>query len=203
MTVVATSPNRGRLYRWAGVAAALGGACWVIKGGVIMLGGDQPRVLFEAGPPLFVIGLLGLSAGLAVEARAAKIGGLLAYAGGAMIVLTGILYALGALELSEESFSVGSAVVLATFLAITGSLVLLGAAIRGTHALGPRWDVLPLVMGVNVLPMVLAGGILRSLDERLFELPIVLFGSAWVVLGYLMWSTRSQRAPAKGRSGSA
>jgi hypothetical protein len=56
---------------------------------------------------------------------------------GALFILTGILYALGALELSEESFNADSAVVFATFLAIIGSLVLLGVGTRRAHALAP------------------------------------------------------------------
>lgn len=198
LAVEAINRNRSLLPRWAGAAAAVGGAAWVAKGGVIMMGGDQPPVLFEAGAPLFVIGLLGLRARLAGAGRETRMGGFLACAGGALLILTAILYALGALELSEGSFTVGSAVVLATFLAIIGSLVLLGVGTRRAHALAPGWDALPLVMGVSILPLIVVGGLLESVSETLLELPVVLFGFAWVVLGYLMWSTPAQRAPLSG-----
>lgn len=124
-----------------------------------------------------------------------KIGGFLAYVSGALLILTVILYALGLLELAEEPFTVGNAVVLATFLAIIGSLVLLGIGTRRAHALASGWDALPLVMGVSILPLIVVGGVLESVSERLFEIPIVLFGSAWLVMGYLMWSTPEQRVP--------
>jgi hypothetical protein len=52
------------LARWGGLAAMLGGVMWVVKGGAIMLTGEQPPILFEAALPLFAVGLVGLHARL-------------------------------------------------------------------------------------------------------------------------------------------
>ena len=38
----------------------------------------------------------------------------------------------------------------------------------------------------------MVGGVLELVNERLFELPIVLLGFAWVLLGYLVWSGKNE-----------
>jgi hypothetical protein len=38
----------------------------------------------------------------------------------------------------------------------------------------------------------LVGGILELVNERLFELPIVLLGFAWVLLGSSVWSEKDK-----------
>ena len=47
-----------------GLAAMLGGLMWVVKGGGILLAGEQLPVVFEVAMPLFAVGLLGLHARL-------------------------------------------------------------------------------------------------------------------------------------------
>ncbi len=49
--------------RWGGVAAMLGGAFWVGKGGLIMMGGPDPDLLIP-GELSLALGLLGLYVGL-------------------------------------------------------------------------------------------------------------------------------------------
>ena len=52
------------LIRLGGLAAMVGGLTWVVKGGSILLTGQQPPVVFEAAISLFAVGLLGLHARL-------------------------------------------------------------------------------------------------------------------------------------------
>ena len=49
------------LARLGSVAALLGGLAWTVKGSVILAGGDQPPLLFEAAPVLFGVGLLSVA----------------------------------------------------------------------------------------------------------------------------------------------
>ncbi len=61
--------------------AKVGGLRWIVKGGSILITGQQPPVVFEAALPLFAVGLLGLHARL--EGRGGplgKAGVLVAYA---------------------------------------------------------------------------------------------------------------------------
>jgi len=46
--------------RWAGLAAILGGLCWIVKGALIMLTGEQPPYIFEIAPVFFALGAVGL-----------------------------------------------------------------------------------------------------------------------------------------------
>jgi hypothetical protein len=50
----------------------VGGLLWVVKGGSILLMGQQPPVVFEAALPLFAVGLLGLHVPL--EGRGGPLG---------------------------------------------------------------------------------------------------------------------------------
>jgi hypothetical protein len=48
----------------------------------------------------------------------------------------------------------------------------------------PPWSALPLAMGLGGPLLILAGGALAMISERLLEIPIVLIGLAWMLLGY-------------------
>jgi hypothetical protein len=80
-------------------------------------------------------------------------------------------------------------------------LVLLGIATLRVKAMPAPWSALPLVMGAGAVPLMLVGGILELVSERLVELPIVLLGLAWVLLGYSVWSGRDKviQQPARMR----
>jgi hypothetical protein len=172
------------LIRWAGLATALGGLLWAAKGSAILLTGDQPEYLFELAPLFFALGLLALHARLeGGGGNAARLGGALAWSGLALVLASAALYlATG----EEEGFPIGITIPLAA-LSILAALVLLGIAVRRTEALPGRWRSLPLAMGAGVIPLMIVGGILEMLDERLLEIPIVLVGLAWSALGYAVW----------------
>ncbi len=187
--------SASRLARWGGLAAMLGGVLWVFKGGAIMLTGEQPPVVFSAALPLFAVGLVGLHACLGGRGgRLGRAGLLLAYAAlaSALVVLVGSTLApAGWVPDADSVTPLTPFIVLAGFGPFAG-LVLLGIATLRVKAMPAPWSALPLVMGVGAVPLMLVGGILELISERLVELPIVLLGFAWVLLGYSVWSEKDK-----------
>ena len=179
--------SASRLARWGGLAAMLGGVMWVFKSGAIMLTGEQPPVVFEAALPLFAAGLVGLHARLGGRGgRLGKTGLLLANAAlaSALVALVGLTLVPAGWVPNEDSVTLLTPfIVLAGFGPFVG-LVLLGIVTLRVKAMPAPWSALPLVMGAGAVPLMLVGGILELVNERLFELPIVLLGFAWVLLGY-------------------
>ena len=184
-----------RLARWGGLAAMLGGVLWVFKGGAIILTGEQPPVVFEAALPLFAAGLVGLHARLGGRGgRLGRTGLLLAYAAlaSALVALVGLTSGPAGWVPNEESVTLLTPfIVLAAFGPFVG-LVLLGIVTLRVKAMPAPWSALPLMMGAGAVPLMLVGGILELVNERLFELPIVLLGFAWVLLGYSVWSGKDK-----------
>ncbi len=176
--------RRVALIRWAGLATAVGGMLWAAKGTAILLTGDQPDYIFELAPLFFAVGLLALHGRLeGGGGEAARLGGALAGSGFVLVLASAALYlATG----EEEGFPVGVTIALAA-LSILAGLVLLGVAVRRAEALPGRWRSLPLAMGAGVIPLMVVGGILEKIDERLLEIPIVLLGLSWGGLGYALW----------------
>ena len=164
----------------------VGGLLWVVKGGAILLTGQQPPVVFEAALPLFALGLLGLHARL--EGRGGslgKAGGLVAYAALAAAALVFVaplppLYAV------------------AGFGPFLG-LVLVGRDARQARIFPPPWSTLPLAMGLGGPLLIVAGGGLALMGERLLEIPIVLVGLAWMLLGYSVLAVEGTRVQAPAR----
>jgi hypothetical protein len=173
----------------------LGGVLWVFKGGAIILTGEQPPVVFEAALPLFAVGLVGLHARLGGRGgRLGKTGLLLAYAAlaSALVVLVGSTLVPAGWVPNEDSVTLLTPfIVLAGFGPFVG-LVLLGIVTLRVKPMPAPFSALPLVMGVGAVPLMVVGGILELISERLFELPIVLLGFAWVLLGYSVWSGKDE-----------
>ena len=163
--------SSSNLVRWGGLAAMVGGLMWVVKGGAILLTGQQPPVVFESAMPLFAVVLLGLHA--RVDARGGRLG------------KAGVLVSYAALA----SAAIVLVAPLAPFYAVAGfgpflGLVLLGSATLRARVFRPPWSTLPLAMGFGGPLLILAGGALAMISERLLEIPIVLVGLAWMLLGY-------------------
>ena len=176
------------LIRMGGLAAMVGGLMWIVKGGSILVTGQQPPVVFEAALPLFAVGLLGLHARLRGHGGpSGKAGVLVAYAAlaAAALVLVAPLPPLYAV---------------AGFGPFLG-LVLMGSATLQARIFSPPWSALPLAMGLGGPLLILAGGGLALMNERLLEVPIVLVGLAWMLLGYsvLVVSGATVQAPARER----
>jgi len=144
---------------------------WTVKGVSILLTGDQPPVVFEAAMPLFAVGVVGLGARLGDLRRP--------------LSMAGVVVACVAAASAVVAFLTG----LAPFMAIAGFGPFLGLILVGSAALQARifpspWNALPLAIGLGGPLLVLAGGGLALLNERLLEVPIVIIGLAWVILGY-------------------
>ncbi len=176
------------LIRIGGLAAMVGGLMWIVKGGSILITGQQPPVVFEAALPMFAVGLVGL------HARLRGHGGPLGKAG---VLVTYAALAAAALVLVAP---------LPPFYAVAGfgpflGLVLMGSATLQARIFPPPWSALPLAMGLGGPLLILAGGGLALMNERLLEIPIVLVGLAWMLLGYsvLVVSGATVQAPARVR----
>src|SRR5215216_5424100 len=158
----------------------VGGLLWVVKGGSILITGQQPPVIFEAAMPLFAVGLLGLHARL--DGHGGRLG------------KAGVLVAYAALAAAATTLITP----LAPFIIVAGfgpflGLVLLGSATLRSRVFRPPWSALPLAMG--------AGGGLALISERLLEIPLMLVGIAWMLLGYsiLVVQAETVEAPVRVR----
>ncbi|MGH9198995.1 MAG: hypothetical protein ACRD1T_25115 [Acidimicrobiia bacterium] len=195
--IVESGDGSSRFVTWAGVASAVGGACWVIKGLAILITGDQPPFLFEIAPVFFLVGLWGL------RLRLGHRGGRMATVGIAALGLS-VLLGIATWFLSvaaDDSRTTGSEeefqpTLLLAFLALLTGLVLLGIVTRRTRALGDRWSNLPLALVVAAPLVTIVGGALEAINERLLEIPLVLYGFGWMGLGYALM--RSVRGPSLG-----
>ena len=192
---VENSDSSSPVVTGAGIALVVGGACWVVKGVAILISGVQPPVLFEIAPIFFIVGLLGL------RARLGSRGGRTATAGGACLALAALLSVAtwllsvaddgpGSSRSSENEFQ---PTLLLAFIALLAGLTLLGLATRWTQVLGDRWSALPLALVVAAPVMMIAGGGLEAINERLLEIPLVMYGLGWMGLGYAL--IRSVRRP--------
>lgn len=183
-----------RLAHVGGIGALLGGLMWVVKGGTIMLTGEQPPIVLEAGMFFFALGLVGLEARLEGRGgRLAKVGLLVAYVSAVSVLISSITGIFAPSLIPDED----SATILTPFIVLGGfgpfvGLVLMGVATLRVETTSTPWRVLPLAMGIGAIPLLIAGGVLALINERLFELPIVLLGLAWVVLGYSIWSGKGE-----------
>jgi hypothetical protein len=167
---IATAQVAGtaHLARFGGVAALLGGLAWTVKGMVILVGGDQPPLLFEGAPILFGIGLLGVAYSTMPPSRHRK----------ASLGLAAVSALAGLAALVSEV--VGE--VAGVALAVSSLTLLIGLLTLPRHG---RWPA-PLAwwIGVAMVPALVVGGILSELDERLLEIPLICLGLAWMVVGW-------------------
>ncbi len=154
---------------------------WVLKGGSILLTGVQPSLLLEAALPLFAVGLLGLDARLAGRRRSLRRAGVL------------VAYA-------AQVFAVVAFVApLAPFIVVAGfgpfmGLVLLGSDLLRARIFPNPWNALPLALGLGGPLLILGGGVLALINERLLEVPMVMVGLAWMLLGYSVVAVKDATA---------
>lgn len=166
------------LVRLGGVAALLGGLAWTVKGTVILGGGDQPPLLFEAAPLLFGVALFGVANATMPPSRRrrAAIG----------LALVSVVAAVAALVSDLVGEVVGVTLAGSSLALLVGLLAL---DRRGSQPAPLAWWI-----GVAMVPALVAGGILSEFDERLLEIPLICIGLAWMVVGLQTLRTGSAQA---------
>jgi hypothetical protein len=170
--------------RWAGTAAIAGGAMYAVKAAVILLGHNQPPLLFEAAPLAFGICLALL--GRELRGRAARAALILALA---IIVCTGANMLELLLTDREIVPAISSLIDAVTgFGPLVGLFLLAWASRQPEGPVSWRSGILALA---GLYPLVILAfipvGFFVDLDgdtgERLIELPILAIGLGWVVFG--------------------
>lgn len=185
-----------RLRRYAALAAATGGTAWTVKAVVTLGTGDEPPAAFAIGFVLFPFALLGLwSLVRKVDGRAPSIGGAIAATAAVSVVLAALIRAVGGSGAEPTDDEV---TVLSPFIAIGGfgtfaALVVLGFVVRRAGALSAPYTSLPWTMGVAAIPLLIVGGALQAVSERLLEIPIALLGLGWIAVGVALWNAAPQQ----------
>ena len=201
-----TTPERSFVLRRCAAAAAIfAGGAWIIKAGLALATGNEPAAAFAIGLGLFPFALLGLwSLVRAVPGRSAQLGGTLAAAAASSVVLATLVRAVGGADVEPSEDEITA---LTPFIALAGfgtfaALLVLGIAVRRVGALPGRYASLPWAMGLAAIPLLIFGGALETLNERLLELPVALLGLGWVMLGVALWdaATNERAAFASGVS---
>lgn len=176
-----TSSN---LIRWSGLAAVLGGMMWVVKGGLIMLGGPDLGELLIVALLLFAVGLIGLHSRLGRHGgRLGRVGGFLAYVAATLSVVNAPYAVFFAEDGSQTPFPFNVTFAIAAFAIFVG-LMLLGLAALRAEILPRSWRALPLAIGLLALLPVWVLAFIH------LELPVVVLGLAWMLLGYVLWSDK-------------
>lgn len=162
----------------------------MIKAGAILVTGDQPPVLFEVAPLFFALGVIGLARTLPVpRGRLALSAQIVAVVAGLATLGSLVVTEGGTATSSEDDFS---ALIFVGFIATIVALLMAGIATRRRPTLTSPWHLLPLVLSAGFIPLMAVGGALEAINERLLEVPLLLLGLGWALIGY---ATIARRQP--------
>lgn len=187
--------TRDRAVALGSLCALVGGICWVVKGGWILVTAWQPPVIYEVAPLFFPVAAGALFLLPGVRSRLANVGLVVAN----IAEFAAVLSVLGLYLRPPDWQPTGSTVTVLTpwiTLSVLGtyvSLVLVGVPVRRARAL-PGWSRnLPLLIGVGAIPVLVVGGLLELVRAHLIEVSTVVIGLGWVALAVAL----SRAAPAK------
>ncbi|WP_107772054.1 hypothetical protein [Nocardioides sediminis] len=165
--------GRAHLLRsCAAVAAVVGGVAWVVKGGAILVGLDQPPLLLDVGVAAFPVTLVCLAA--SAHRRASLVLGVVSLVAGWLALAT------------EVAGRAQGPTILVSSLALVLGLALLGGEDPERRAAR--------ALGLLTVPVLLVGGLLALVAEPLIEVSTVVLGLAWLVLGLALVGGRYARA---------
>lgn len=176
---------KNRLIFIAGLLTIIGGILWIIKAASILLTQNQPPLMYELGQALFALGVLGLYARLPNPNRIAMVGAVVAGTG--LIARLGASwyeYSPGAVISGSEDFVLPYSlfVLLASLGAFVG-LFLVSLPIYSDNTLSTRWRAIPLYTLLSFIPIAFTGAVH-------IEIPILLVGVGWMVIGYFLWKDK-------------
>lgn len=164
----------------------------MVKAGAILVTGNQPLVLFEVAPLFFAVGVIGLARMLPVpRGRFAPSAQILASVSGLATLGSLVMTRGGTTASSEDDFSP------LTFVGFIGTilaLLLAGIATRRRRTLSPPWHALPLAISISLVPLIMIGGALESINERLLEIPVLILGLGWTLVGFAIIARREGTA---------
>ena len=132
--------------------------------------------------------------------QAGRVGGVVAAIAAGCGVLVVLVRAVGGegVEPSEDDVTLLTPFITGASVGTFVALLALGVAVRRTRTLAPVPAWLPLAMGVAAIPLLIVGGALESISERLIEVPIAVLGLAWIGLGIGLWNAATHAAAQSG-----
>lgn len=167
----------------------VGGLFWAMKATGLMVARVQPPVVYEIAPVFFPIVVLGLYCLLdGHRPRLATAGVVLAGIAELCAVVSVVGQYLGPAEWTPTGDTV---TLLTPFIAMSAlgvivALLLVGIVIRRTASLPGRWKGYPMVLAISVIPLIASSALFKAINPRLFELPTLVIGLEWIVLGAVM-----------------